>query len=61
MKFKSHNSVPAVKYPIRLFDDLNWKFIEPFEVTTECDRLLGNRSNKTVLKPYGILLESQLL
>ena len=59
MKFKSHYTVFLVQYPIRLVDDLNLKFIKPFEVTTECDKSLYNRSNKTDLKPNEILLESQ--
>ena len=42
-----------VPYPIRLFHDLNLKFIEPFEVlepievTTKRDRSLDDSSNKT--------------
>ena len=50
-----------VQYPIRLFDDLNFKVIKPFEVTTECDGSLYNRSDKTDLNPYKFILETSLL
>ena len=52
-----------VPYPIRLFDDLNLKFIEPFEVfepfepTTKRDRSLNDSSNKTDIEsPFQTLL-----
>ena len=46
---------------MRLFDDLDLKFTTPFEVTTECDKSLYNRSNKIGLKPYEFLFETPLL
>ena len=52
MKFKSRNTVPAVQYPIRLLT---------FEVTTECDRLLNNESNKIDFNPNEFLLKTPLL
>ena len=60
-KIQSHNTVPAAPYQMRLFNDLNLKFIKPFEVTAKCDGSPYNNSNKTDLKPFGILLESQSL
>ena len=59
--FKCHNKVLLVQYPIRLFDDLNLNFIKPFEVTTERDRSLNNRFDKTDFKPNEFLLETPLL
>ena len=61
MKLKCHNTVFVVQFPIRLFDNLNLKFIKPFEVTTECDQSLNNESNKSDFKPNEFLLENQLL
>ena len=47
LSLKCHYTVYLVPYPIRLFDDLNLKFIKPFEVNTERDRSLNDSSNKT--------------
>ena len=40
------------QYQIGLFNDINLKFIKPFEATTECDGSLIKRSNKTDMKSY---------
>ena len=61
MKLKCHNTVFVVQFPIRLFDNLNLKFIKPFEVSTKCDQSLNNESNKSDFKPNEFLLENQLL
>ena len=39
----------------------NLKFIEPFEVTTECDQSFYSESNETDFKQNEFLLENQLL